>query len=144
MRLGSGEGSKRMSAPSLADPNSVLRRTPISMTRVEKRSPTTTATAIMIMAVLTRAALRFLAISAEAFSEFHPPFRRYKPRALFPQRRLAYFTITNRGLRPLGLRMFFPTGKSSERRRRTHYRLICEVDLPLGNGVRRRRIVTGI
>ena len=70
--MGSGEGNRRMSAPSLAEPISVLRRTPISMTKVEKRRPTTTATATMIMTVRTRATLRFLDISAEAFSGDHP------------------------------------------------------------------------
>ena len=142
MTLGRGEGNKRMSAPSLADPSSVLRRTPISITRVEKRSPTTTATAIMVMTVLTRAALRFLAIRAEAFRNSHPLFSRYKPRALWPQRRLAYFTITNLDLRStvLGARMF-PTNKPSQHRRRTHHSFISAVALTFGIGVSWRRSV---
>src|SRR5438445_10051140 len=91
MRLGRGEGSKSMSAPSLADPNSVLRRTPISMTRVEKRSPTTTATAIIMMTLLTRAALRFLRIRADAFTKGHPSFSRCKIKGAMATNALGVF-----------------------------------------------------
>ena len=71
-----------MLAPSLADPISVLRLTPSSMTRVENSSPTTTATAMMTIAVLVFAPRMFLATSAEEFRIDSPLFSILRPKAL--------------------------------------------------------------
>src|SRR5690348_183509 len=75
MRLmGRGLGRRRMSAPSLAEPTSVLLPTPSSIMKVEKRSPTTTATAIAMTNDRKRATLRFLPIREYVFNYDHLGF----------------------------------------------------------------------
>src|SRR5712664_2862386 len=93
MRSGSGEGKRRMSAPSLADPISVLRLTPSSITRVENSRPTTTATAMMTIAVLVFAALMLRATSAVEFRKDTPLFSNLRPKPRLQLEEETYFTV---------------------------------------------------
>ena len=72
--IGRGLGRIRMSAPSLAEPTSVLRPTPSSIMNVENRSPTTTATAIAMMRDRNRTTLKFLPIRNVVFNYDHSGF----------------------------------------------------------------------